>query len=244
MDKQQFLMSPLAKFLQIHVKTLDAVVQQENRPQSSLKADGSPVTELDHALSNSIEELMMLFNPSFTYYSEENFSDWSFPLIAVDPLDGTIEFIKGRNEWSISIGIFQSEKFEGDGWIYNPMTKEVFSETELIPFKNKNSYCGEISRSEWEKDLFTNKKTDKFDLRPMGSIAYKLGRLSSGKCDFVVSLKPKNIWDVAGGTLLCKKAGYRFYSQGKEVTSVEKIYQPPLIWCHSSLFDELSKIYP
>lgn len=244
MDKQQFLMSPLAKFLELNVKKLDAVVRQFPVAEISTKSDGTPVTKLDHALSNEIEQLMKFFSPSATFYSEEKFSSWDFPLIAIDPLDGTLEYIKGRNEWAISIGVFEDENFEGDGWVYNPKTQEIFSESTLAPFEKKISYRGEVSRSEWEKGLYTNKMTDKYHLEPMGSIAYKLGRLSSQKCDFVVSLRPKNIWDIAGGTLLCKKNGFKFYSQGKEVTSVEKIYQPPLIWCHPSLFDELSKIYP
>lgn len=244
MDKQQFLMSSLAKFFELNVKNLDAVVRQFPVAEISTKTDGTPVTKLDQALSSTIEELMKTFKPDATFYSEEKFSSWSFPLIALDPLDGTLEYIKGRNEWAISLGIFQSENFEGEGWVYNPMTHEIFSEYSLLPFEKKISYRGEVSRSEWEKGLFTKKESDQYYLEPMGSIAYKLGRLSSQKCDFVVSLRPKNIWDIAGGTLLCQKAGYKFYSQGKEVTSVEKIYHPPLIWCHPLLFDELSKIYP
>ena len=77
----------------------------------------------------------------------------------------------------------------------------------------------------------------------MGSIAYKLARLANGESDFVVSLAPKNIWDIAGGTLLCFKSGMKFYSQGKEVTKVQKLYQPPLIWSSSEVSPELLKLF-
>ena len=73
MDKQQFLMSPLAKFLELNVKKLDAVVRQFPVAEISTKSDGTPVTKLDLALSNEIEQLMKVFGPSATFYSEEKF---------------------------------------------------------------------------------------------------------------------------------------------------------------------------
>lgn len=222
---------------------IDDLVRRYPKAQIQFKQDGSPVTELDLFLSSHVELLMEKHFPNVTFYSEEKFSDWSFPLLALDPLDGTKEYIEGRDEWALSIGIFPDENFNGDGWVYNPKTKECFSKAESGPFASKDVYTGEVSRSEWEKGLFKNILSHKFKVSPMGSIAYKLGRLSDRKCDFVVSLRPKNIWDIAGGTIICKQAGLKFYSQGKEVTSVQKLYEPPLIWCHEKLFSELSKTF-
>lgn len=244
MDKKQLLIKSLAKIMVEEIPQIDALVSRYPHAAIQFKQDGSPVTELDLFLSSHIELLMDQHFKDITFYSEEKYSEWKFPLLALDPLDGTREYIDGRDEWAISIGIFADENFEGEGWVYNPKTKECFDGSALHPFTKKPSYRGEVSRSEWKKGLFTNKSTESFRVEPVGSIAYKLGRLASGKCDFVVSLRPKNIWDIAGGSILCNKAGYKFYSQGKEVTSVEKLYQPPLIWCHEELFSELSKIYP
>ncbi len=226
------------------ISEIDALVRRYPKADIQFKIDGSPVTELDLFLSTHIELLMEKNFPGVTFYSEEKFSDWKFPLLALDPLDGTKEYIDGRDEWAISIGVFENENFEGEGWVYNPKTGECFDHGVSKTFEKKNKYRGEVSRSEWKKGLFTHKATEKFEIVPMGSIAYKLGRLSSAKCDFVVSLYPKNIWDIAGGTLLCKEAGYKFYSQGKEVTRVDKLYQPPLIWCREEMISELSAIYP
>lgn len=226
------------------IPEIDALVRRYPKADIQFKIDGSPVTELDLFLSSHIELLMEKNFPGVTFYSEEKFSDWKFPLLALDPLDGTKEYIDGRDEWAISIGVFENENFEGEGWVYNPKTGESFDHSVNKSFEEKNKYRGEVSRSEWNKGLFTHKAREKFEVVPMGSIAYKLGRLSSAKCDFVVSLFPKNIWDIAGGTLLCKEAGYKFYSQGKEVTRVEKLYQPPLIWCREEMISELSAIYP
>ena len=244
MDNKDLLMNSLAKIMVGEISHIDEIVRRFPQAEIKFKEDGSPVTELDLALSAHIEQLMEENFPQTTFYSEENFSEWKFPLLALDPLDGTREYIEGRDEWSLSIGVFLNESFEGEGWIYNPKTKECYSQVESRIFTAKETYQGEVSHSEWKKGLFTDKANERFKLSPVGSIAYKLGRLSGGKSDYVVSLRPKNIWDIAGGTLLCKKAGLTFYSQGKEVTSVQKFYEPPLIWCPPELFDELSKIYP
>ena len=244
MDKKQLLIRSLADLMKIHLEGVCDIVRQYPQAEIQFKQDGSPVTELDQFLSSHIELLMQENYPNMTFYSEEKFDEWRFPLIALDPLDGTIEYIEGRDEWAISIGLFQTEKFEGEGWVYNPRTNECFERGENKGFAEKKKYRGEVSRSEWKKALFTGKSSEKFELHAVGSIAYKLGRLSADKSDFVVSLRPKNIWDIAGGTILCQEAGYKFYSQGKEVTSVQKSYAPPLLWCRPELFLELSKIYP
>lgn len=244
MDKKQLLSQSLANIMKINLEGINELVDRYPKAQIQFKQDGSPVTELDLFLSSHVELLMEKDFPGMTFYSEEKFSDWKFPMVVLDPLDGTREYIEGVDQWSISIGIFLNEKFQGEGWVYNPKTKECFSEALAMTFVEKSSYRGEVSRSEWKNGLFTKKDSEKFKLQPVGSIAYKLGRLAHNKCDFVVSLYPKNIWDIAGGTILCQQAGIKFYSQGKEVTSVEKSYRPPLIWCRPELFLELSKIYP
>jgi myo-inositol-1(or 4)-monophosphatase len=244
-DKKLLLRESLASIMKINLQGIDELVRRYPKAEIQFKQDGSPVTELDLFLSSHVELLMESHFPTTTFYSEEKFSDWKFPLLALDPLDGTREYIDGNPEWAVSIGIFQTEKFEGEGWVYNPKKQEIFSQ-EVVPykFKTKTSYVGEVSRSEYNKGLFQRTNDEgKFIIEVVGSIAYKLARLAYQNSDFVVSLRPKNIWDIAGGTLLCNKAGLKFYSQGKEVTSVQKLYQPPLIWCHEELFSELSAIY-
>ena len=244
MDEKKTQNRNLADRLNLRISDIKNLLNQFFKPEITYKADGSPVTKLDLALSQLIEDVMTKHYSEFNFYSEENFTQWKFPLAAVDPLDGTREYIAGRSEWAISVGLFESENFEGDGWICNPVTDETYSQGIAFEFQTKSIYCGEVSRSEWEKGLFKNISAENFKITPMGSIAYKLGRLSQGKMDFVVSLRPKNIWDIAGGTLLIKQSGMKFYSQGKEVKTVQQLYQSPLIWCHPSIFPELSKLFP
>ncbi len=233
----------LADIMFLHLSDIQSDLNNYQIPVMTFKPDGSPVTELDLALSERIEKISSQKFADCCFYSEEKFDEWKFPLLALDPLDGTKEYIEQRPEWAISIGIFENENFEGEGWVANPVTNEVFSMKNVISFSPKSVMRGEASRSEFSQGLYRNFSPGKFELTPRGSIAYKLGKLSQGKIDFVISMTPKNIWDIAGGSLLCKKAGLEFYSKGVKVTKVEKFYEPPLLWCHPTLFPELSQLF-
>ena len=241
--KNRSIQENLADRLKIKFPDIQDLLNKFQEVVVTKKADGSPVTELDLALSSFIEDFAKTHYPDHCFYSEENFTEMNFPLLALDPLDGTREYINGSPEWAMSIGLFNSAAFEGEGWVYNPVRGEVYSEGDN-PFHAKASYRGEVSRSEWESGLFKNLQSQKFHLEPMGSIAYKLGRLSHGECDFVVSLRPKNIWDIAGGSLLCRDTGIKLYSNGKEINEVKPLYGAPLIWCHPEIKNELFELFP
>ncbi len=243
MDKKSLLSQSLASIMFKIKPDIKNLLSVHPHYPGNPKADGSPVTPLDLALSELVEAVCRRHFPKANIFSEENYQGWSFPLIAIDPLDGTKEYIKQRPEWSISVGHFPTEKFQGEGWVFNPVTDELFDGNAGSRI-GESLLQGEVSHSEWERGWYQSFQHPKFKLRPMGSIAYKLGRLSAGKIDFVVSLAPKNIWDIAGGSLLCQQQGIKFYSQGKEVLEVKRLYEAPLIWCREELFSELSSLFP
>ena len=59
----------------------------------------------------------------------------------------------------------------------------------------------EIQRGEWKAFEAVA------DVRPCGSIAYKLALVAAGRADATFSLGPKNEWDIAAGVLLVEEAG-------------------------------------
>ena len=65
----------------------------------------------------------------------------------------------------------------------------------------------------------------------MGSIAYKLGLLAAGACDVVISKRPKNVWDIAGGVLICHARGILSFSEGEPITRLnKKLYKDTFIF--------------
>jgi myo-inositol-1(or 4)-monophosphatase len=61
------------------------------------------------------------------------------------------------------------------------------------------SECG---RGEWKRF-----EGAAFAVRPMGSVAYKLGLVAAGLADATWTLVPKHEWDVAAGVALVRAAG-------------------------------------
>ncbi|MGV3666246.1 MAG: 3'(2'),5'-bisphosphate nucleotidase CysQ [Leptospira bouyouniensis] len=69
-----------------------------------------------------------------------------------------------------------------------------------------------VSFSEMKEGLFNDPFwNEAFEIRSMGSIAYKLGLLSAGFIDLIVSLKPKNEWDICGGIALLDEENFTYF---------------------------------
>jgi myo-inositol-1(or 4)-monophosphatase len=136
----------------------------------------------------------------------------------VDPLDGTREFVKGIPEFCVSIGFVENGRPVAGG-IYNPATDETFlgsiesgvtyNGRPSQPSQRKNldgalvlASRSEVKRGEWK--AFENAA---FQIRPMGSVAYKLALVSAGLADITFTLTPKNEWDVVAGAALVQSAG-------------------------------------
>ena len=73
------------------------------------KADGSPVTEADLAADHILAEGLARLRPDIPILSEERTHMAAVPytgsFFLVDPLDGTKEFIAGRNEFTVNLAL-------------------------------------------------------------------------------------------------------------------------------------------
>jgi myo-inositol-1(or 4)-monophosphatase len=218
------------------------------------KADKSFVTEIDLFVSELIKNKLMTHSrfKHFNFYSEEEFTKLEFPTAILDPIDGTRELVMQRAECAVSLAMMNSPHIydpENYAWIYNPFTGfSIDSSAEFINVTNKSSkkILGLVSRSEFEKGHFDKfaKEGAKIDLSPRGSIAFKLGLLAAGGCDFVVSLSPKNIWDIAAGTILCAQRGFYLYQNGVRVENLNEVHlSGTLIWTPDSLLEDLNHLF-
>jgi len=177
------------------------------------KNNGDPVTTAEHAVNQLL--LRHLVSKGEGWLSEETKDDpdrlGKARVWIVDPVDGTKEFISGIPEWCVSIGLVE-EGHAVAGGIYNPATRELFLgsvETNLTaPAKRRAKRASgsggvvlasrsEVGRGEWER--FGDAA---FNVRPVGSVAYKLALVAAGQAEATWTLVPKNEWDVAGGVAL------------------------------------------
>jgi myo-inositol-1(or 4)-monophosphatase len=184
------------------------------------KTGGDPVTQADLALDKTLKDALLENDDG--WLSEETVDDsrrlGKKRVWIVDPLDGTREFVEGIPEWCISIGLVIDGKPVAGG-ICNPATNQIFvgsrdSGLYLNGTKarvgDKNTLDGArilVSRSEIRKGLWKRFENAPFEIIPCGSVAYKLALVAAGQADAIVSLVPKNEWDVAGGIALVEAGG-------------------------------------
>jgi len=188
--------------------------------EAEYKAGHDPVTEADRAVDRVLRQ--NLLREGEGWLSEESVDDLSrldkSGVWVVDPLDGTREFVLGLPEFCVSIG-FVKNGCPVAGGIYNPATKEtiigsidsgvLYNAQPACP-SQKTSLHGavilasrsEVRRGEWQP--FTSAE---FEIRPMGSVAYKLALVAAGRADITFTLTPKHEWDVAAGAALVESAG-------------------------------------
>jgi myo-inositol-1(or 4)-monophosphatase len=175
-----------------------------------MKAGGDPVTEADRRVDGVLRR--MLPEEGEGWLSEETVDDLARldyeRVWVVDPLDGTREFIEGIPEWSVSIGLVDQGQPVAGG-IYNPSTDQlVLGATDRgvtlngKPARVRRKKTLEVKRGEW--DRFLNRG---FEVKPCGSVAYKLAQVAAGLVDATWTLVPKNEWDVVAGVALVRAAG-------------------------------------
>ena len=93
----------------IGIAAADAILQYRQGGAFRIKADGSPVTPADEAAEAVIRHGLERAAPAWPIVSEEQ-AERVRPSVGsdyflVDPLDGTREFIGGRDEYTVNIGL-------------------------------------------------------------------------------------------------------------------------------------------
>lgn len=179
---------------------------KDERPRNYL-------TEADTKADQILQKLTTLI-PGSAYFSEEQEDDISRLaseyVWIVDPIDGTREFVEGLPQCSVSVALSHRGKivfaavcnpWDALIWAHGPGVQEEILDDRRIAANRR--ICG--SRSEADDKLFDSLRG--LEVQPVGSIAYKLALVSLGHFDGVISLKPKNEWDIAAGVGLIEAAG-------------------------------------
>jgi myo-inositol-1(or 4)-monophosphatase len=188
--------------------------------EAEYKVGHDPVTEADRAVDTVLRK--NLLRDGEGWLSEESVDDFTrlekSRVWVVDPLDGTREFVAGIPEFCVSVAMVEDGRPIAGG-ICNPATNEMIvgSRESGITYNTsparpsqRTSLDGALvlaSRSEVKRGEWEGFKSTRFNIRPMGSVAYKLGLVAAGKADVTFTLTPKHEWDVAAGAALVLSAG-------------------------------------
>lgn len=188
--------------------------------ETEYKVGHDPVTEADRAVDQVLRD--NLLRDGEGWLSEESVDDFSRldrqRVWVVDPLDGTREFVQGIPEFCVSIALVENG-IPVAGGICNPATDELIlgSRETGVTYNGKPTQPSQrrdlhgalvlASRSEVKRGEWKQFESAEFNIRPMGSVAYKLGLVAAGRADLTFTLVPKNEWDVAAGAALVESAG-------------------------------------
>lgn len=211
------------------------------------KKDKSPLTNADLASHEYITKALKKFTPDLPILSEEGIlldSDIK-TFWCIDPLDGTKEFLKKNNEFTVNIALVVNNK-PFMGVVHIPATNISF-----FGLKNKGAYVQKensikkLPKQKYSinsKPIFTvsrshiNDITKKFIEKhnaqtiSAGS-SLKLTMLAEGKADAYPRFGPTSLWDIAAGHAIINETGGKIITFDDQdiVYELENILNPSFI---------------
>ena len=215
--------------LQVSKKLILPKYKNLTEDDIKLKNSGDIVTSVDIEVENILKKKLLDLLPNALFVGEESFSDnpkiidhykknnfcWT-----VDPIDGTNNFVKGREKFAIMMALTFKEKII-QSWIYKPLTEE-FCFARLgdgafingIKINNTKEFnilesVGSISSKYWNNlyiEKITELKKKIINSSSYGCIGFEYIDIMKGIRNFAV-LSKLYPWDHIPGILLIKESG-------------------------------------
>ncbi|WP_298306274.1 3'(2'),5'-bisphosphate nucleotidase CysQ [uncultured Erythrobacter sp.] len=181
------------------------------------KKPGDPVSEADLAVDNFLRRELGRLLPAAAWLSEESTDDHvrvGQDLIwLVDPIDGTRDFVRGRNGWSISVALVSAGKpligmlsapARAEEWISVAGRGATLNGEPL-----KASTRQELSGARVPVDQLPPADSDLVAVEKPNSIALRIAMVADDRADLVATLRWGFEWDIAAATLIAREAGAR-----------------------------------
>lgn len=184
------------------------------------KSKNNPVTTADLEANRVIRESIDKNFPGDGWLSEEDADNTDRLSVSrvwvIDPIDGTKEFIEGVPQFAVSIG-FVVDGRARVAVVYNPAKERLYKASagqgaylndQRIQVTTRREVDGAkllVSRSEPQRkfQLFA----DRCEIKPVGSIAYRLAKVAGGDGDATLTFRNIHEWDICAGVLMVEEAG-------------------------------------
>lgn len=217
--------------LSVLVARASAAILALSTAAARQKADGSPVTDADEAAEAVILAGLCQLLPGIPVISEERTGKNGAPKLAgsfvlVDPLDGTKEFVAGRDEYTVNVAILSAGQpiagviaaparrllwrgIVGRGAERLGMQRQTLSTPEPIHCRAwpQHGAVALVSRS--HRDTASDALLARLpaaEPQECGS-SLKFCRVAEGSADIYPRLGPTCEWDIAAGHALVTAAG-------------------------------------
>lgn len=185
------------------------------------KSKGNPVTETDLAVDKFLKERLRGARGDYGWLSEETADTperlGARRLFIVDPIDGTLSFIKRKHEFTICACVVD-DGVPVAAAIYNPMTEEMFAAALGRGATLNDAPIRVSARAELPgcrvlvaRDVIEHPAWPTpwpaMDIGKRASIAYRMALVANGSFDAMMALSSKYEWDTAAGALIVQEAG-------------------------------------
>ncbi|SEK70532.1 myo-inositol-1(or 4)-monophosphatase [Carnobacterium iners] len=192
------------------------------------------VTNIDKKIEQFFIEKISTYFPGERVLGEESskypFTDLKGTVWIIDPIDGTLNFVKQKSDFAIMIGIYENG-IGYLGYVYDVMRDELYSAA-----KNQGAYLNgeQLERVEdiplreglvaISHRLMTNENSDEArrigrassGVRMIGSAGLETTRVATGKLVAYIgaSLAP---WDIAAGKIIAEELGLIYTQLNGEI---------------------------
>lgn len=179
------------------------------------KSPGNPVSEVDLAVDQLLQERLTALDPEAGWLSEETADSAERLLLprvwVVDPIDGTRDFVRGRRGWAISIALVEGGR-PLLGVLDAPARDEHWSAVAgggaarngtIIRASQRTILSG----ARVPADIVPKVDSDLVTVEKPNSIALRMAMVASGEADLVATLRWGFEWDIAAAALIAQEAG-------------------------------------
>lgn len=192
------------------------------------------VTEVDKACQEAIQRHLVKEFPESSFLGEEGVAPGSEAatraaaetsrdfLWVVDPIDGTLNFIRGIPACSVSIGLLYEDR-DVVGVIYDPIRDEMFSASDTsgatlngkpMHVSDETNLSNAVLASGFPTGAYRGKNAEQIkrfgyhvrNVRALGSAAIHLAYVAAGRLDGFWE-NDLNAWDVTAGATLVRLSG-------------------------------------
>ena len=184
------------------------------------------VTEYDRRVQELLMDRLSAAVPGAVFFCEENEQQGDLKaehVFIIDPIDGTMNFVRGFHHSAISVAYMQAGVLRAAS-VYNPYAEECFSalagegaccngrpiHAGALPLSESVVCCGTAPYSpqlaDSTFDLIKKAFLASLDIRREGSAALDMCSAAAGRAG--VYFEPTvSLWDIAAGLLLVQEAG-------------------------------------
>ena len=223
------LMDELTKIV---AHAAETILDLAAKPDARTKDDGSPVTAADEAAEAVIRDGLQRVAPGIVIISEEHAAHEKPSVPAgkgasyflVDPLDGTREFIAGRDEYTVNIALI-TDGAPILGVISAPATGIIWrgivgKGADRILLPNADGPIKIHTRARPSREAVIMVSRSHLEARTRAYVegfpqakqiqcgsSVKFCRVAEGSADLYPRLAPTHDWDIAAGHAIVKAAG-------------------------------------